>query len=288
MHGLSTMVDRENEKPVKIYRAGDQVGNLRSGINDLNDSFAAKHLWLEPAWRDVYLRYVNSKLGPLWITISMGVFIACFSVIGSTLFNISLHDYLPFLTIGIIVWVFISSTIIEGSDVFVSYSHIILDQRTPLLAIVFRLLLRGSIIFAHNALICIIVLLIFPAPIGPEILISFVGLLILLVFLTGTVLITATMSTKYRDLPQLLVSLLQVSFFLTPIMWNPETILRSGRRYIVDINPFYHFLEVIRNPLLGKSVSIVNISVATGTATFAAVLGWIIFIRYRRRITYWL
>jgi len=270
------------------YRAGDAIDHLSASRGDLKRSIDSKHLWLHAAYRDIFMRYVNSKLGPLWITISMGVFIGCFSIIGAALFGVNVSDYLPFLTISIILWTFISSCILEGSDVFVSHSHIILDQRTPYLALVFRVLLRSFIVFVHNFLIFVIVWFIFPTPIDWSIIYSFFGLLALGVFLTGLTLAIGVLATKYRDIPQLTASVIQVCFFLTPVMWDPQIIMKAGRRYIVDLNPFYHFLEVIRNPFLGKTITMENWLVAYSTAVLALILGTMLFVRYRKRLAYWL
>lgn len=94
--------------------------------------------------------------------------------------------------------------------------------------------------------------------------------------------------TRYRDIPQIISSFLQVVFYLTPIMWLPSLLPSRAGAYMLDLNPFYHFIEIVRAPLLGKEPSLTNWLVSIAIA----VVGWIVtlmlFGRYRRRIAYWL
>ncbi len=101
-----------------------------------------------------------------------------------------------------------------------------------------------------------------------------------LAFLLGLV------SARFRDVPQIVASVVQVAFFLTPIIWKPE--LLPGRALVLDLNPFFHFVELVRAPLLGQ---------VPGLASWLAVLGitlggWLVTLgmyrRYRWRIAYWL
>ena len=79
---------------------------------------------------------------------------------------------------------------------------------------------------------------------------------------------------------------MRISFFVTPILWMPEML--PNRAVFVDFNPFFHYLELVRAPLLG------NVPQATSWFTVAGitVFGWLItlelFRRYRGRIAYWL
>jgi ABC-type polysaccharide/polyol phosphate export permease len=44
-------------------------------------------------------------------------------------------------------------------------------------------------------------------------------------------------------------------FYITPIIW-PADLLRSRQlSWVVDFNPFYHFLEIVRAPLLGNPIA---------------------------------
>ena len=54
---------------------------------------------------------------------------------------------------------------------------------------------------------------------------------------------------RYRDIPPIVQSVMQVAFFLTPIFWRPQDL--GGRAILIDFNPFHHYVEILRGPLMG-------------------------------------
>jgi ABC-2 type transport system permease protein/lipopolysaccharide transport system permease protein len=74
-------------------------------------------------------------------------------------------------------------------------------------------------------------------------------------------------------------------FFMTPIIWKPDML--PGRTFLLDANPFYHFVEILRAPLLGQVPGIENWS----AAVLITIIGWVIalafYTAYRWRLAYW-
>jgi lipopolysaccharide transport system permease protein len=101
-------------------------------------------------------------------------------------------------------------------------------------------------------------------------------------------LILGCVCVRYRDIPQIIASILQVVFYVTPIMWMPENIASQNIHTLVNFNPVYHMIEIVRQPLLGNIPSIYNwlISITIN------IIGWLVALRffasYKSRITYWL
>jgi ABC-type polysaccharide/polyol phosphate export permease len=94
------------------------------------------------------------------------------------------------------------------------------------------------------------------------------------------------MCVRFRDIPQIVASLLQVAFFLTPILWQP-TMLSGRRVVVVDYNPFYHFVELIRGPLLGHDPSRLSWLVVAAITVVGWAMTLMLYSRYRSRIPYW-
>jgi lipopolysaccharide transport system permease protein len=100
-------------------------------------------------------------------------------------------------------------------------------------------------------------------------------------------MVLGLLCARFRDIQQVVASFLQVSMFVTPILWSPAQL--SGRsRVLVDYNMLYHYVEIVRDPLLGKPPS----SWSWFMVGLSTVLGWALalymFSRFRRRIAYWL
>lgn len=239
-------------------------------------------------WQDVRARYRRSAIGPFWITLSMGVMIGTIGIVFGQIFQSPIHEFLPFLTIGMILWTFISSVIAEGSTGFIAAESIIKQLPIPLFVHLMRMIWRNVLILLHNVVIFPIVLLIVGKPLYWTALWSIPGLLLGVINLGWIVLLLATICARYRDLPQIVNSVLQVFFYLTPVMWMPSLLPARAGTYLLDLNPFYHLLEISRAPLLGQLPSATNWLVAGGLAVAGWILALVFYGRYRRRIAYWI
>ena len=107
------------------------------------------------------------------------------------------------------------------------------------------------------------------------------GLTILTTFVLGITLTLCVASVKYRDIPQFVANLVQVSFFITPVMWNAELMIQRGREVVLQYNPFYYLLEVVRAPLLNHPVEISVYLIATAISLTALVTGVYSYSRMR-------
>lgn len=239
-------------------------------------------------WQDVRQRYRRSALGPFWLTISMGVMIGTIGVVFGQIFNSPMAEYLPFLAAGMILWGFISSVITEGCTGFIAAEGIIKQLPIPLFVHILRIIWRNLLILAHNIVIFPLVLLAVSKPLSWVAFISIPGLLLVIVNLTWIALILGVLCARYRDLPQIIGSILQILFYLTPIMWMPNLLPERTGLYLLDSNPVYHLLQIIRSPLLGQLPTTTNWEVSLGLALIGWGMAVAVYGRYKRRIAYWL
>lgn len=263
--------------------------NISATFGDLASSVRRIGLVGTLGWQDVRQRYRRSSLGPFWLTITMGVMIATIGIVFGQIFKSPLKEYLPFLSIGLILWGFISTSIGEGCTGFISSDAIIKQLPIPLPVHILRLLWRNLIILAHNIVIFPLVMLAVGRPLAWTSLWSIAGLAVLLLNLLWFCTLLATICARYRDIPQIVTSLLQVIFYLTPIMWLPNLLPeRSGAYYLLDLNPFYHLIQIVRAPLLGDMPTSWNWIVSFGCAAIGWLVTLLLYSRYRTRIAYWL
>jgi ABC-type polysaccharide/polyol phosphate export permease len=239
-------------------------------------------------WQDIRQRYRRSSLGPFWLTISMGVLIGALGLVFGNLFGTPMKEFLPFLTIGLILWTLITSALNEGCTGFTVAEAMIKQISLPLFTHILRILWRNLVIFAHNIVIYPFVLLVFWVPLPGTSLLAIVGLVLLMINLSWMALLLGVFCTRYRDIPQIVSNLLQVFFYLTPIIWMPQLIQKRASALLIDVNPFFHLIEIVRAPLLGTLPSALNWEFST----ILALAGWCITIlfygRFRSRIAYWL
>lgn len=260
----------------------------QDALRDIIEALERHHLATTFAWQDIAQRYRRSRIGAFWLTINMGVLIGALGIVFGTLFRTPMQEYLPFICSGMIIWGFISSCLNEGCTSFISAEGIILQVRMPLFTHVLRTMLRNAIIFAHNLIIFPVLVVVLGAHVSGAVLLAIPGFLLVVLNLLWMMLVLGLICARYRDLTQVLQNLLQVLFYVTPIMWQPKTLPESVSRYLFDLNPFFHLMTIVREPLLGEAPA----ALSWCTAVIMLAFGWSFaiwfFSRYRRRVPYWL
>ena len=243
--------------------------------------------WLIMALLDIKIRYRRSVIGPFWITLSVAIFVSALAVVYSSLFKVELKEYMPFITIGMIIWTYISVVILEGCSAYVDAQMIISNTNIPLITFVLRVIVRNSIVFAHNLIVLIVVIWAFDVQLTLVTLLSLIGLLVILLNSIWVAIFFSILATRYRDIQPLITSILQVLFLITPIFWSVE-MLSEERDILANANVLYHFVEIFRAPILGKVPSDTTFVVVS----FVTVFGWLLAIKvynqFSRKVPYWI
>ena len=232
--------------------------------------------------------YRRSIIGPFWLTISMGVTAASLGFVFGTLFNAPMETLLPSITAGLIFWGFIFNCINEGCSCFIESEAIIKQLPMPYYVHVMRLCWRQLFILGHNILVLPLVLLFFGKSLS---LLSFLlipALILVTLCLSAVALILGIVCSRYRDLTQIVASIMQVSFYLTPIIWLPSMVPNRAGVNLLELNPFFHFLELLRGPLLGTVPSMTSWIIVILITIVCWVLAMYIFFRFRNRLVYWM
>ena len=252
---------------------------------DLLNGARLYELWSRFAFHDIRQRFRRSVLGPFWLTLSMGILVATLGLVFSALFQQDVAKTLPYISTGIIFWGLLTSCINEGTTVFISAESYIRNLPMPLSVHFYRMMARNLIIWVFNMAIYLVVAVYFGLMPGWNALLFIPGFILFLINAAWISLAVGVLSTRYRDIPQVIANTLQVIFFLTPIFWSPATL--PNRPAFVVFNPFYHLIEIVRAPLLGEVAPLLSWGLCIGMAL--AGLGFTAWL-YRRahaRIAYW-
>jgi ABC-2 type transport system permease protein/lipopolysaccharide transport system permease protein len=265
------------------------TGGAPTTAQALADIFRAVgrwELWLAMAWQDIKQRYRGSMLGPFWVTINMGVMVGSLTLIYGRLFGAAQKDYLPYLTLGFLTWFWMANAATESTMLFVTAQRYVKQIRLPLTLFVFRLLTRNLIILGHNFLVYIVVAVALRLNPGWTALLAIPGLALGAICMFWISMLFGMLGARFRDFPQIITSLIQVIFYVTPIIWQPGQL--AGRRYmIVDFNPVFYFLEIVRGPLLGHAPPIGYWKVTVLITIAVTLIVFPMFRRFRNRLAYW-
>lgn len=259
------------------------------GRNRLLTDFAmaakSYDLWLYLAWQDVRIKYRRSKIGPLWITLSMSIFCLALGVVYSNLFKIDVTEYLPYLSASFVVWGFISNTLNDFPNLFVDNAPYIKNMKINPLMVLLRSVARGVIIFCHNLLIIIGIYLYFGIWPGINALLALPGFFLVVLNVIAIGISLSIVGARFRDIAPITQSIIQVIFFITPIMWVPRLVPKGS--WVIAANPMAYFLDLVRSPLLGNAPS--HTSWIVSIITLLLMLGFAAWL-YRRkssRVAFW-
>jgi ABC-2 type transport system permease protein/lipopolysaccharide transport system permease protein len=277
--------DHDAALPPRPQDKAKPITQGKLAVRDIVRGACLWYIWGTLGWYDIRQRYRRSMIGPFWLTISMGVTIVALGGLYAGLFRADIAQYLPHVAIGFVVWGFISGLINDGCNAFIDGQRNIRQVRLPLSIYVYRVVWRNLIIFGHNLLIVVVVILVFAIRPSWTALLVFPAVVILCVNGVWAGLLLGLLSARFRDVPQIAVNVMQVAFFMTPIIWQPE--LLPNRALVLIFNPFYHAVELVRMPLVGVAPSLFSWLAVFAVSILGAAITVAVYARYRRRIAYW-
>ncbi|CAM2978594.1 ABC transporter permease [Skermania piniformis] len=267
---------------------------LHRAVKDLRDGFAQRELWLSLGWQDIKQRYRRSVLGPFWITIATGVQAAAIGVLYSALLNIPLTEFLPYVTVGLIVWNLIQASILEGAEVFIANEGLIKQLPSALSVHVYRLVWRQLLFFAHNMVIYVVLVLAFGVwrHLGWSSLLAVPAIALLVLNAMWVALVFGIFATRYRDIAPILGSMTLMLFVLTPVMWTTKSLSAQGgevadRVRLAELNPTFHYLDIVRAPLIGEPQQAYHWYIVLAITGLGWILALVALRQYRARVPYW-
>jgi ABC-type polysaccharide/polyol phosphate export permease len=252
---------------------------LRTMVN-LRTSFT----W---AWLDMKCQYRRSRIGPLWETINVAVMVGGLAIVTSGLFGGDIKTLIGYIGLGIITWSAISTLVLEGCSTFVRNFNQILTSNISIDLYVGRTVSKAFITFAHHLVLYLIAIVFGLVPLTWVNLLALPG--IVLLFLNGIFVVTifAFICARYRDLELIIRNLLQLAFLVTPVFWNYQQI-GANRRFIVDYNVLFYFIQIVRMPLLGEIPSAQTYLVAIAATLVCFFIAALTYYSMRRRLAFFL
>lgn len=272
---------------LSVAREADEVPPTRMqlAILDLVQGIASVRIWAMLGWQEVLTRYRRSVLGPFWLTISTGVLIGAMGPLYGRLFDLDIRTYFPYLGISYVLWGWMSSSINDACMGFIGADVYIKQIKLPLSVHMLRVTWKNMVVFFHNLLVIAAVMVYARPSLDASVLLVPFGVLLLAVnaFIYGTML--GMVCARFRDVPLIVANFMQVAFFLTPVLWKPGMLGRHA--WAVEVNPFFHFMEIIRGPLLGEPIRWSSWGAVALITAGGAVVMVAMFARFRSRIAYW-
>jgi len=253
--------------------------------DDLREGFASWRLAWALARLDLRNRYRGSVIGPFWLTLSTAAMLLGLGLLYARLLGISLQDYLPHLAVSLVVWNVIAGMVADACTTMTASEGVIRQLRVPFTVHVLRGVFRNALTAAHSLPLILVVLLLFDRMPGAEALLAVPGLALLLANAFFASLLLGMICARFRDIGPIVTNVMQLAFFMTPILWKPE--LLKELAVWLPLNPFYAVLETVRGPLVeGGGSPLAWLAAVLYTAALG-VVSVAFFVRFRGRLAFW-
>ena len=259
-----------------------------TAASDLLRGLQRVELWGRLGWLDVKRRYRRTTIGPFWNSITLAVYVLTVGTVGAAIWHQNIYDYLPFLVSGMIVWTFVSGIITESCGVFISGQSLFRNIRFDYSILAYALVWRNFLVLLHNFVVYFLVVLVLkPSLLGLTALLALPGLALVLLNGVWVSLLFGIVCLRFRDVPPVVSSSLQIAMLITPLFWPAETLTGTKRFVFVELNPLYHVLDVVRAPLVGRVPDPFSYGVIIAMLIVGGWVTYLVFKRFRKRIAYW-
>ncbi|EKO3435209.1 ABC transporter permease [Vibrio fluvialis] len=228
---------------------------LKIWLADCISSLTKWRVFVYLGTQDVKGRYQRTKLGILWPFMTISVWVVGVGVIYGNLFNQDLSAFLPYLASGFVLWGFIQSSLVEGCNSYLSAVGYIKQFNFPTTVYVLRTLISSCFNFIITIPILFLILIYFDINFGLGTLWLILGVGIIFIITFFHILLFSTVTLYIKDTPHLLSALLQLMFFVTPIIFTVDMLKQKGLDFVYVYNPFYYMIEVVRYPLLNNAAA---------------------------------
>ena len=258
----------------------------RMAGRDLREAASLWRLCWTLSWLDIKLRYRGSVLGPFWLTLSTAVMVGAMGLIYSTLFRMNLHEYLPLLVLSILLWNFLGTLVADGCTCYLQSESMIRSMRMPYSLYAARVVVRNVLVLGHNLIVIVAVYALLRISPGGTVLLALPAFALWLVDGFAASVLLGALCARFRDIPPIVASIIQMAFFVTPVIWKPQ-LVGAARQALLPWNPFFSLLEIVRAPMLGEFPSVVVYLSALGYSALLCLAAWLLFARVRGRLAFW-
>jgi ABC-type polysaccharide/polyol phosphate export permease len=258
-------------------------------FTQLSESIRRPEFWAYSSWLDIVTRYRRTRLGVVWLLAPVAVFMLVTGPLYAKVFNRDLASYMIHLGMGYAVWRLMVMVLNDSVGVFRSNKSFILDGNTRLTDYTLKSIAKSLFYFSFSMIGMLAILIWSPAVSVLAIFTLCLTIPVVLLNLAWVGYSLSILGARLPDVGEVLHTVLMVGFLFTPIIWE-------GNRYpatslggiIVRLNPAFHILEIVREPLFGRMPP-------TSSIAYVALLtlcGWLLAIflcrRYSRYVPIWI
>lgn len=239
---------------------------------------------------DLRSRWRRSFFGILWTIIQPLGMTLLLAIVLSKMLNSDIYTYAPYILSGIVVWECVTACVTGGSLSFVQADAYIKQCKHPLAIYTLRTVLTSLVVLGLASVALYgwsaIVL---PENFGWHWIATLTIFPIICTILWPLSTLLAYIGVRFRDVPHVTGLAMQALWFVSPVYFEEKMFRQGGLDFLVDYNPIYHLLQLVRAPLLeGRWPNIENYAYALACALVIALMAWTVGRRAERKVIFYL
>lgn len=258
---------------------------MDAGTRDILAGISRWRDWLTLGWYDFSIHYRRTLMGPFWQTIQVGIWVLGLTLVFGRHEGQGIH-YVAYVATGVTFWNFLSSSLTNGAGVFNRRANLIRNLENPLSLHVFRSITESTARLGFQFLAFFAIVAYSPDLLTPATLMFIPGLLAVLFTVAWVAPLMGIIGSRYHDTEHFLSVLMRFLFFTTPIFWVARE-TSGARTWLAALNPFTHFLEIVRAPLLGEMPGSTAWTVVLCITLPGSLISYYLFRRCRQSIVFW-
>lgn len=256
-------------------------------FNHFRELFRYRQLITALTARDLKARYRGSILGFFWSLANPLLLLGVYTLVFTRFFHRpDIKAYPLFLFAGILPWTFFAGSVLESTNAITSNAGLVKKVMFPAEALPLVVVLSHLVHFLLAIPILLLALFtaVFLGAVNMSAFVLLAPLIILLqaIFISGIALAISSTSVLFRDLRDLIANLLQLGFFLTPVIYALESIQTPWMRGVLRLNPMTPFVAGYQSIFFfGRSPSALDGALMIAYALISAFVGLFVFDRLR-------
>lgn len=258
-----------------------KTANMKRAIQEFIVSALAWRIWLAMSLTDIQMQYRRSVLGPFWLALNFLFTLSSIGFVFSFVFKVDYTNFIPYVASGLLVWNLLSAFINEGAKSFTQHAIAIRNINLPPTFYAFRTTTTQIIVAAHNLLVLLVVFIVFPKNTTPLAILAVPGFILYAINGLAIAIILGFVCARFRDVANIVINVMQAIMFITPIFW-PATNLSGS--ILIEANPFYHYIEITRAPLLGDLPTGLTLIVVAAITLLLWIMALFVYVRLRWQI----
>lgn len=256
---------------------------FRDATADILEALRLRRIWIALASEDITDRHRRMMLGPLWILLNYFALLAIFIFLFGRGANV-VH-FPAYAGVGLFVWTFISEILGNSAGLFVREQGLIKGTVMPLSLYVMRATAQSVIRSGYLLVGCLAILILTDTPFFWAWGYSLIGMLVVVVAAPAAALVLAFLGAYIPDSQHIIGNAMRIGMFLTPIFWEKGS--RGGfREKFYDWNPFTHFLDIVRDPILYGTFPHRAMLICIVLTALAWLVALFVLGRFRRNVVF--